>query len=69
MGGKHCCVVGCTNSSKKTGQGTNYFGFPKDAEWRSTLIAAVNRCDSGFNPDSMHICSAHFEPSCLLLHD
>ena len=71
MRGKHCCVVGCTNHSVKTGGNVSYFSFPMaaaDSDWRRALIMKVNRCDPGFNPKSQHICSAHFDPKCLLFH-
>ncbi|XP_062566130.1 uncharacterized protein LOC134228493 [Saccostrea cucullata] len=58
MGGKHCCVVGCSNSNEKTKGQTrhiSYFSFPKDPEWRSKLIAAVNRSDKAFNPECTYI--------------
>ena len=77
-GGKHCCVVGCFNSNLKTKtvvqediRRISYFSFPKSpehAEWRARLIAAVNRCDPSFNPDTAHICSVHFGVKDLLFH-
>ncbi|XP_056004110.1 uncharacterized protein LOC125653769 [Ostrea edulis] len=71
MGGKHCCVVGCHNSNEKTKNNLtriSYFSFPQDKEWRSKLIAAVNRSDIFFNPNTSHICSVHFEEKNLLFH-
>ena len=63
-----CCVVGCHNSYGKTGNTVAYFKFPTDKEWRAKLVAIVNRVDPGFNPDTMFICSEHFEPKCFLFH-
>ena len=34
-------------------------------EWRSKMIAAINRCDTSFNPDKHKICSRHFEDHCF----
>lgn len=75
MGGKHCCIVGCHNSNSKTRfkfdknrRRVSYFSFPGDKEWRSKLIAAVNRSDRSFNPETAHICSEHFEDRSLLFH-
>ncbi len=70
-GGKNCCVVGCTNYNLKTNK-VSYVSFPKSSEkndeWRRQLIVAVARADDRFNPDTHHICTAHFEPKCLLCH-
>ena len=56
----------CTNSWKKTKEWANgtvrYRISPTRME---STMAKVGRIDASFNPDTMHVCSEHFEPNLL----
>ncbi len=72
-GGKNCCIVDCTNYNSKN-KAVSYMSFPKAGidqftdDWRCRLINAVSRADSKFNPNTHHICTAHFVIRDLLFH-
>lgn len=65
-GGKHCCVVGCSNGSVKN-RTAKFFNFPAESrnkEQRKLWVAAVKRLDSEGRPwlpsKWSRICSEHF---------
>ncbi|XP_037524869.1 zinc finger protein 236 isoform X4 [Rhipicephalus sanguineus] len=60
MGGRCCCVVGCTNYTRKT-HGVCYHNFPSDSALREKWISAIGR--DGWLPSKWAcVCSDHFSP-------
>ncbi|KAJ8935702.1 hypothetical protein NQ314_012679 [Rhamnusium bicolor] len=52
-------VATCKNSSSKTGRTMIYHSFPKNKTIRDVWVQRCKR-DGKWNPDSYHVCSAHF---------
>ena len=56
----------CTKIYDISNFGSYFLGVSEEQdEWRSKMIAAINRCDTSFNPDTHKICSRHFEDNCF----
>ncbi|KAK7481901.1 hypothetical protein BaRGS_00026809 [Batillaria attramentaria] len=66
MPGRNCAVVGCSACQNRN-RGLSFFRIrrPKNPEWESALVRAVNRCDASFNKDNASICSRHFKEECF----
>ncbi|XP_037513711.1 peroxynitrite isomerase THAP4 isoform X2 [Rhipicephalus sanguineus] len=62
MGGSWCCVVGCTNYSRKTQKvRVCYHNFPSDSALREKWISAIRR-DNWLPSKWARVCSDHFSP-------
>ena len=64
-GSMYCCVVGCSNNSKRDAPRVKFFQIPsRNPEQRKLWIRAINRIDEDGNawvpPKSSKVCSSHF---------
>ena len=66
--GNRCCVQECVNYyGKTTGEGISYMSLPKEDKWKQQLLVRIRLADVQ-EIDRRKICTAHFEPKCLLFH-
>ena len=64
-GSIYCCVVGCSNNSKRDAHRVKFFQIPsRNLEQRKLWIRAINRIDEDGNAwvprKSSKVCSSHF---------